>query len=44
MVDMPQNQTKPNHVYLICMSKQDIALNNPQGLTCHKSNINQSNF
>ena len=36
MVDMPSNQTKPNHIYLIYMYKEDLALNNPQWLICHK--------
>ena len=34
MVDMPL--TKPNHIYLIYMSKEDLALNNLEWLTCHK--------
>ena len=28
MVDMPQNPTKPNQIYLINMYKEDLALNN----------------
>ena len=30
MVDMPQKPTKPNHIYLIYMYKEDLALNNQQ--------------
>ena len=30
MVDMPQNPTKPNHIYLIYMYKEDLALNKLQ--------------
>ena len=35
---MLQNPTKPNHIYLIYMYKEDLALNNLQGLICHKTN------
>ena len=38
---MPQNPIKPNHMYLIYMYKEDLALNNLQWLTCHKSQQNQ---
>ena len=38
MVDMPQNPTKPNSLYLIYMYKEDLALNNLQRLICHKTN------
>ena len=41
MVDMPQNQTKSNPIYLIYMYKVDFALNNLQWLTCHKTKPNQ---
>ena len=34
MVDMPLNLTKPNHIYLIYMYKEDFVLNNLQGLIC----------
>ena len=34
---MPLNKIKPNHIYLIYMYKQDLALNNLQGLICHKT-------
>ena len=34
MVDMPYNPTNPNHIYLIYMYKEDLALNNPQWLIC----------
>ena len=30
MIDMPLNPTKPNHIYLIYMYKEDLALNNRQ--------------
>ena len=30
MVDMPLNPTKPNHIYLIYMYKEDLSLNNLQ--------------
>ena len=39
---MPYNPTKPNHIYLIYMYKEDLALNNLQGLICHKTQPNQS--
>ena len=29
---MPLNPTKPNHIYLIYVYKEDLALNNLQGL------------
>ena len=32
MVDVPYIPTKPNHVYLINMDKEDLALNNLQWL------------
>ena len=41
MVDMPSNPTKPNHIYLIYMYKEDLALNNLQWLICHKAQPNQ---
>ena len=41
MVDMPQNQTKPNPIYLIYVYKEDLALNNLQWLICHKTQPNQ---
>ena len=31
---MPENPTKPNHIYLIYMYKEDLALNNLQWLIC----------
>ena len=34
---MQPNQTKPNHIYLIYMYKEDLALNNLQRLICHKT-------
>ena len=41
MVDMPSNPTKPNHIYLIYMYKEDLALNNLQWLICHETPPNQ---
>ena len=38
---MPQNPTKPNHIYLIYMYKEDLAFNNLQWLICHKIKPNQ---
>ena len=32
MVDMPENLTKPNHIYLAYTYKEDLALNNLQWL------------
>ena len=37
MVDMPENPTQPNHIYLIHMEKQDMALNKEQWLIFHKT-------
>ena len=37
MVDIPSNQTKPNHIYLIYMHKDDLTLNNLQWLIYRKS-------
>ena len=39
MVDMPDNPTKPNPIYLIYMYKEGLALNNLQWLICHKSKL-----
>ena len=36
------NQTKANHIYLIYMYKQDLALNNLQWLICHETQPNQT--
>ena len=41
MFDMPQNQTKQNHVHLTYMYTGDLALNNQQWLICHKTKPNQ---
>ena len=41
MVDMAQNTTKPNPIYLIYMYKEDLGLNNQQWLICHKTQQNQ---
>ena len=30
------NYSFANHIYLTCMYKQDLALNNPQVLKCHR--------
>ena len=42
---MPYNPTQPNqtklYIYLIYMYKEDLALNNLQGLICHKIQPNQ---
>ena len=35
------NSTKPNHIYLIYMYKEDLALNNLQWLICRKTQLNQ---
>ena len=44
MLDMPLNSTEPNHIYLIYMYKEDLALNNLQGLICqYKPNETKSN-
>ena len=40
MVDIRQNPTKPNPIYLIHMFKEDLALNNLQCLICHKTKRN----
>ena len=37
---MPSNQTKLNHMYLIYIYKEDLALNNLLGLICHKTKPN----
>ena len=37
MVDMPQNRTKPNHIYLIYMYEYDLIFNKLQGLIFHKT-------
>ena len=42
MVDVAYNPTQPNHIYLICMFKQELALNNPEGLICHNPPPNQT--
>ena len=34
---MPSNPTKPNHIYLIYIYKEDLVLNNLQGLIFHKT-------
>ena len=36
MVDRPSDPTKANHIYLIYMYKEDLALNNLQWLIGHK--------
>ena len=41
MVDMSLNLTKPNHINLIYMHKEDLALNNLKGLIYHKTQPNQ---
>ena len=37
---MPQNPTKPNHIYLIYMYEEDLALDDQQYLICYKSQQN----
>ena len=32
-----KNQTKPNHIYLINMYKEDLTLNNLEWFMCHKT-------
>ena len=41
MVDLSSNQTKQNHIYLIYMYKEDLALNNLQWLIYHQTKPNQ---
>ena len=41
LVDMPSNLTKPNHMYLIFIYKEDLMLNNLQWLICHKTQPKQ---
>ena len=41
---MIANQIKPNHIYLIYMYKNGLALNNLQGLICYDSKPNQKLF
>ena len=36
------NKIKKNDIFLILMYKQDLALNNHQGLICHKSKPHQT--
>ena len=38
---MPSNPTKPNHIYLIYVYIEDLALNNLQWLICHQTQPNQ---
>ena len=37
---MPSNPTKLNQIYLVYLYKEDLALNNLQGLICHKTKLN----
>ena len=41
---MPWNPIKTNHIYLIYMYEEDLALNNLQGLIYHKSKQNHHIF
>ena len=41
MVDMAIKPTKPNHIYLMYMFKEDLALSNQQWLICHNVQPNQ---
>ena len=42
MADMPKQQTKPNHIYLIDMYKENLTLNNLQWWICHKTKPSQT--
>ena len=42
MLDMPQNPTKLNPIYLIDMYKEDLPSNNLQWLIRHKTRPNQN--
>ena len=42
MVDMPYNKTKQNHLYIIHVYKEDLAINILQWLICHKTQPNQA--
>ena len=35
-------KTRPNHIYLIYMYKEDLTLNNLQRLICHKTKPNKN--
>ena len=37
MGDIPSNLTKPNHIYLVYMYKEDLTLSNLQCFICHKN-------
>ena len=37
MVDMPLNPTKPNHLYLEYMNKDDLPLDKEQSSICNKT-------
>ena len=39
MADVSLNPNKPNHIYLIYMDKEGLALNNLQWLICHKTKL-----
>ena len=41
---MSQNQDKPNHIYLIYMYKEDLAINNQKWLICHKTKQIKKSF
>ena len=38
---LPTNYSFTNNIYLIYIYKHDLALNNPQGLICHKTLTNK---
>ena len=40
MVDIPENQTKPYHIYLIYIDKQSLVLNNLKWLIFQKIKLN----
>ena len=39
---MKPNPTQPNHIYLIYVYKEDLAVNNLQHSVCHKTQPNQT--
>ena len=41
MKNLVRKETAHGHIYNIYMYKQDLALNNLQGLVCHKTQTNQ---
>ena len=39
--NVTENNSLTNHIHLIYMYDEDLALNNPQWLICHKTQSNQ---